>query len=58
MLVKIHANYRFIKQMQKTCRLICSSHGGINFMLIVFRLSIDRLNCKVLGADFHAMQNV
>ena len=51
MWVKIHANYRFIKQIQKTRRLICSSHRGINFMFYSITIS-DRLNCKVVGGLF------
>ena len=52
--VKIHANCRFIKQMQKTSRLIFSSQRESIFMFIVFY----PLNCKVVGAKFNAMQNV
>ena len=36
MSVKIHPNFRFIKKIQETYKLICSSHRGINFMFIVF----------------------
>ena len=40
MSVKIHADYHFIKLIKKTCRLNCSSHRGITFMLIVFYFNI------------------
>ena len=53
---KIHANYHFIKWIQKTCR--CSSHRGINLCLLYSILISDRLNLKVVGANFNAMQNV
>ena len=58
MSVKNHVNYRFLKQIQQTSRLICSSHEGISFKFTGFYLISDRLNCKVVGANFNAMQNV
>ena len=40
MSVKNHANYRFLKQIQQTCRLICSSDRGINFKSTVLYFNI------------------
>ena len=40
MSVEIHANYRFIKRIQKTCKFIFSSHSGISFVFILFYFNI------------------
>ena len=40
MSVEIHANYRFIKRIQKTCKFIFSSHSGISSVFILFYFNI------------------
>ena len=49
--VKIHADCRFIKQMQKTSRLIFSSQRN-QFLCLLYSIQrSDPLNCKFVGAN-------
>ena len=57
MSVKIHANYCF-KKNYKTRRLNCSSHKESVLCSLYSILTSDRLNCKVVKANFNLMQNV
>ena len=49
MWVKIHANYRFIKQIQRLADLFVLRIGE-SILCLLYSITIsDRLNCKVVG---------
>ena len=59
MSVEIHANYRFIKRIQKTCKFIFSSHSGISsvFILFYFNSSKRRFDiCNVYISFFELFE--
>ena len=52
MWVKIHANYRFIKQIQRLADLFVLRIGE-SILCLLYSITIsDRLNCKVVGGLF------